>query len=450
LAAHPCAGTSKLGWRARALDPIDFEKRDGVPYSGWPFDHSTLQPYYLRAREYLGLDAEHDDVVHWANQDGENNLLLHGNGLHSVFFLRADKEIYRQSRARIEKNSKQDLITFANVVALEVDETARRVSRAVARTTSGVTVHVEASDFVLAAGGIGNARLLLASNATVAQGLGNAHDLVGRFFMEHPHLYTGFLELSDRALADRMAFYTDLRNHSDMFVEGMLALPEGTLRDHALPNAGFFIRPTSIRQIVTWPATSALGALGGGDALRSVAQWRSAFRESLRFNADMVLQRLLHRHRTNRLFQLYVESEQVPDPASRVGLSLRKDEVGMPEPKLEWRLGDHDFATIRRTQELLDAALRRRGIGRLYRLLFEETPASELGIGNHQMGTTRMGDTPQTSVVDADGLVHGIGNLYVTGSSVFPTGGSANPTLTIIALALRLADTLAADASRRG
>jgi choline dehydrogenase-like flavoprotein len=408
-----------------------------------------LDPYYRAAREYLGLDAEHDDVAYWANEDGDNNLLLHGNGLRSVFFFRADKEIYRQSRARIEKNSKQDLITFANVVALEVDENARHVSRVVTRTTGGNTVYVVASNFVLAAGGIENARLLLASNATVAQGLGNTHDLVGRFFMEHPHLYTGLLEFSDRALADRMDFYTNLRKRSDMCVEGMLALSEDILRDHALPNAGFFIRPVSIRKILSWLATSARGVLGHRHSSRPAALWRQAFGQNLRFNADNMVQRLLHGHRVNRVFQLYIESEQVPDPASRVCLSLHKDAVGMSKPHLKWRLSDHDFATIRRTQELMDAELRRKGIGRLYRLLFDEVPATELGIGNHQMGTTRMGDTPQTGVVDAEGRVHGMDNLYVTGSSLFPTGGAANPTLTIIALALRLADTLAIGAPRR-
>jgi choline dehydrogenase-like flavoprotein len=138
------------------------------------------------------------------------------------------------------------------------------------------------------------------------------------------------------------------------------------------------------------------------------------------------------------------ELEQAPNPASRVRLSENKDALGMPRAQLEWRLSAIDKSSARRTQEVLARALGAAGLGRL-QITFSEDERSwptEMGGGRHHMGTTRMHLDPKQGVVDPDGRVHGLANLYVAGSSVFPTVGAANPTLTLVALALRLADHL--------
>ncbi len=428
------------GWRARALDPIDFECRAGVPFSGWPIKYEQLRPYYSEARAFLGLDADHDRVEYWSSDDTGQNLLLNQGQLRSVYFLRSDKSFFRNSRGKFAQSPKQRLLTFANVVALETDECGKTVKEAVVKTLEGKTVHVRAKRFVLAAGGIDNARLLLASNSTATKGLGNETGFVGRFFMEHPHIYTGYLEMSDRADALRMGFYSDLQERDGSRVEGMLSLSEQALRDNELPNAGFFIRPTSIRHILRLLGASAFGGSHDDEDLRSRELRWANFKENLSLGFDTAVQRIFYHYSRNRLFRLYVESEQVPNPASRVTLSDEKDRLGMPQIKLEWRLAEQDFDTIRRTQEVLDQELRNQGVGRLRRLFLDETPATHLGIGNHQIGTTRMSASPKEGVVDPNGRVHGVGNLYVLGSSVFPTGGAANPTLTIIAMALRMSD----------
>jgi len=138
------------------------------------------------------------------------------------------------------------------------------------------------------------------------------------------------------------------------------------------------------------------------------------------------------------------ELEQAPNPASRVKLAPEKDALGMPRAQLEWRLSGIDKQSARRTQELLARALGGAGLGRLQILLNEDDHSwpAELGGGRHHMGTTRMHEDPKQGVVDADSRVHGLDNLYLAGSSVFPTAGAANPTLTLVALALRLADHL--------
>jgi choline dehydrogenase-like flavoprotein len=145
-------------------------------------------------------------------------------------------------------------------------------------------------------------------------------------------------------------------------------------------------------------------------------------------------------------------AEQAPNPASRVVLSEKRDVFGLPQIALDWRFCDADKRSLRVLMSALDGELRRLSLGRA-----ESSPwLSEEGIpwemdplisnhpvgGYHHMGTTRMAASPREGVVDADCRVHGLGNLYVAGSSVFPTGGWANPTLTILALALRLGDSL--------
>jgi choline dehydrogenase-like flavoprotein len=136
-------------------------------------------------------------------------------------------------------------------------------------------------------------------------------------------------------------------------------------------------------------------------------------------------------------------AEQAPNPHSRVMLDPREvDAVGMPRVRLDWRLTEQDRHSVRRSQEVIGDALAASGLGRLRNLLGEESPPAVL-VGNaHHMGTTRMHDDPKRGVVDRDLRMHSVPNLFVGGSSVFPTGGFANPTHTLLALSIRLADYL--------
>lgn len=133
-------------------------------------------------------------------------------------------------------------------------------------------------------------------------------------------------------------------------------------------------------------------------------------------------------------------SEQAPNPMSRVTLSSEKDRFGRNFARLDWRLSAIDKQSIRRSQEILGKELNRAGLGRLYIELSDETPPQAITGGWHQMGTTRMHRDPRKGVVNEHCRVHGISNLYISGPSVFPTSGYANPALTIVALAVRLAD----------
>jgi choline dehydrogenase-like flavoprotein len=165
-------------------------------------------------------------------------------------------------------------------------------------------------------------------------------------------------------------------------------------------------------------------------------------------NLDGVLREGYRRRKQEpvRGYSFIARTETAPDPANRVTLSDERDELGQPRARLQWRPGSAERTTVAQTMLLVAAEFGRLGVGRirLNELLLEDDArwSENLSWFGHHMGTTRMSETPRTGVVDADCRVHGLDNLYIAGSSVFPTSSYANPTLTLLALSLRLADHL--------
>ena len=160
--------------------------------------------------------------------------------------------------------------------------------------------------------------------------------------------------------------------------------------------------------------------------------------------AVAMARKLLVRHGPARRWRMRAAFETRFRYDNRVMLSDERDRLGRPKVRIEWRVGDADVENMRRVTQLFDQAVRRAGIGHLERA-FPDEPAAwrrVLEAGKHHMGTTRMHVAAGQGVVDENGRVHGTSNLFVTGSSVFPSGGYANPTLTIVALAARLGDHL--------
>jgi choline dehydrogenase-like flavoprotein len=397
-------GGSTWCWQGlcRPLDPIDFEARDWVPHSGWPFGAETLRPYYERAQEVLLLERFAYAGADWADPDPP--LPFVGDTMRSgVFQVAANRlgELYRED---VEKAPNVDTFLFANVVGIEA--AAGRVQRLRVATLAGNSFSVLPRCVVLATGGIENARLLLVS------GLGNQNDLVGRYFMEHPHVVAGAFLPSSAELS--LGFYR-ARRRGRVEVAGYLATTDAVQRRERLLSSCSFLAPQA-----PLPDFEV--------ALASVVQEMDRPQAQPAGHAVFFMNEL----------------EQAPNPASRVRLSEDKDALGVPRVQLEWRLSAVDKISARRTHEVLARALGRAGLGRLQIMLSEDDHVwpPELGGGRHHMGTTRMNADPRLGVVDPDGRVHGLDNLYVAGSSVFPTGGAANPTLTLVALALRLADHL--------
>lgn len=437
-------GGSTVTWfgRCRPLDEIDFEARPWVEYSGWPFGRRELEPYYKIAGQYLQLPS--DDFS--AGDDFFKN-----GRLESKRFLFSPPTNFSQSyRQDFEKAPNLDVLLYANAVHIQLDPGGKHARHIVCKTLNGKTLAVRARFFVLAASALENTRLLLASRDIHPNGIGNSHDLVGRFFMEHPHIFTCEVETLP---ADTPVRYTKLDyedRQKNLNLVDAIGLSEDFLRHENLLNAcAFFVKRPVHKASDMYYSRRALGLLRLTDILQHRAGpgfeiMKNLF-QVLR-SPDVTLQLLFkamqakfkHEHR----FVLRLQMETVPHPESRARLSAKRDALGEPQINLHWKTSAQDVESYRRFNQALCYELAKKGV--LTRPIRHDLSADGWPVSmlpaKHAMGTTRMHKTEKYGVVDPDCRVHGVANLYIAGGSVFPTSGMANPTLTIVALAVRLAD----------
>ncbi|NJD56940.1 MAG: GMC family oxidoreductase [Nitrospirae bacterium] len=309
-------------------------------------------------------------------------------------------------------------ILHANAVEVETNDTAQKVSGVKAVCLNGGRFHVKAKLFVLATGAIEIPRLLLTSNRVCKAGLGNQHDLVGRFFMEHPHLWSGIFIPSGDRLFRSTGLYR-VHTVKNVPIMGKLTLSESVLRSERLLNYAVSIHP----RLCPDPADHAGASQGMPGMTEKILRHVKGVRKIEGFALNHM-------------------SEQAPNPDSRIMLSNETDALGQRRIKLDWRLTASDMRTIRRAQQIIDEELQLAGLGRLHVEMRDDSVPQHITGGWHHMGTTRMHSDPAKGVVDGQCRVHGIANLFIAGPSVFPTCGYANPVLTIVALAARLGDHL--------
>jgi choline dehydrogenase-like flavoprotein len=346
-------------------------------------------------------------------------------------------------RARLEAASALEIWLHANLVDIELGPDGRAAAF-VLKNLAGKRGRVRARVFVVALGGIENARLLLNCDRQIAGGLGNQHDLVGRFFMDHLGVAAGQvlpIETSWEAAYER-GHHPQADGHE---IQHAIA-PSDALQRSAeiLNNAAVFGRVTYVR-----PRSEGYGALHALKEGISEGRMPDGFSANLwrvLTDLDGVARGLWERF--DPAIYITMESEQAPNPDSRVRLDREQDALGLRRAVLDWRLSEIDHRTVRIAATTIAAELGRLGAARVQLkewLLSEEvTWPHDLTGSNHHLGTTRMADDPQRGVVDRDGRVFGCDNLYIAGSSVFATGGFANPTVNLVALTLRLAEHLRA------
>jgi hypothetical protein len=446
------------GVRMRPLDPIDFEERDWVPFSGWPFDKAYLDPFYSRAQELCLLSPYSYDVEDWT---GKNSLLpFKGDRIETVIFKFGSRRPFLDIHANNILNA-DNISTFlnANVTEIGTNEQASSVTHLKAACLDGNTFSVKSRRYILATGAIEIPRLLLSSDKVLRTGLGNENDLVGRFFMEHPHFWSGVLIPSDHKYYRDASLYDHIRRVNGVPILGKLSLSEDVLRKEKLLNyVGELVPRVVLRSSLNpflYPAIESESvaaykslrlSLKGGKLpkdfpaqLRSILGGLDALAETAWRNLRKRILQLTDR-RFVQVFRLANMSEQAPNPDSRITLGADSDRLGMKQIRLNWRLSGLDLQSALRSQEILDEEFRHSELGRMFIELNSETPPERITGGWHQMGTTRMHRDPRKGVVDEHCRVHCISNLFISGPSVFPTGGYANPSLTIIALAIRLAD----------
>lgn len=426
---HVDLGDDRFGLRLRPFDEIDFEYREWVPYSGWPFDKAHLAPYYDRAQEICQITPLTFAAEDWADPETRPLLPLPGDIAQTIIYKFGRRGPFiRQYTRETEQAGNITTILYANVLEIATDDLAQNVTGLKAATIEGNRFQVKAKLYVLANGGIEIPRLLLLSNKAQTAGLGNQHDLVGRFFMEHAHFWSGTFIPTDDALPRRMALYNRINKVNNVPIMGKLALTPEIIRREKLLNQNIQLVPKVVSRAIEFPG---IAGNGGKSALINI------YRKGRRVLENKVMAR-----RGVDAFVFANMSEQAPNPDSRVLLGEERDIFGQNCVQLDWQVTELDIWSIRRTQEIIGEALAQAGLGRLVIKLKDNKPPRNLHGGYHHMGTTRMHANPKEGVVDVNSRVHSVSNLYIAGPSVFPTGGYANPVLTLVALTVRLADHL--------
>lgn len=448
--------TSLWGSHCAPLEDEDFDTLPGHNWSGWPFGVDHLRPYYERAQAVLGLGPYVYDERAWSIY-GEKSPPFDPALIRVRFWqFRSPRRFPLVLPLRMGAAYASELGRAANVrVFTHVTATRVRLSQdaqmAVGldlRSLTGRQGRVSAKLLVVAGGTIETARLLLASNDVMPNGVGNQHDVVGRYFQEHPHAQIATVVPSNPRQFLEMISIRHRR-------QGAVWQPLLTLSPQLRRARDVLGASASIDAIQSFesPTRAAAEILRHALEGRRIPQMSAQLRRLVRQPAN-VAHNIWRRLSDNRGIMpefdsiiAYARTEQEPNRESRVTLVPDRDRLGVPRARISWRLGERDRRTITALAETLAQEFNRIGLARIEPDAWVHDGASwpaELKGGPHHAGTARLSDDPKNGVVDRNCKVHGIANLYVCGASVFPVSGYINPALTVTAMALRLADHLRA------
>ena len=470
---HRLLGGSSHHWAgwSRPLDRLDFEGRPWIADSGWPISYDEFLPYYDVAAQLCQLES-----TEWTPGPGSDLPPLYrdpfvGDDVEIALWQGSPPtkfgDVYHKE---LETSSQITVLLEATAVEIDTDETGSAASGIRVASLGGNSFAVRSRVTVLAAGAFESPRLLLASRRTKPHGLGNENDLVGRYFMEHPHLVTARIKLFPAGQTGRAEMAALDRGVTGARARLALQRPSGA-RKAAYVISSARQKGEQLLNFSTHLQTVSPVRREDSEAYKAFKLTINNLRSPRRFFnqvrsgslpdgtkglvgrlvkgtpeiATIVYREALQRPRE---LALYTQSEQAPNRDSRMTLDEGKtDRLGLPRIKLDWRLSRVDKESVKRSQQIIGERLEKAGVGRLEPVpaFLDDSPdwGTSLRGGHHHRGTARASADPAKGVVDADGQVHTVRGLYISDSSVFPSGGYANPMLTIVAWSIRLADTLA-------
>lgn len=418
--------TNHWGGMSAPFQLIDFEPRPWVSQSGWPINLSTLEPFYKRAHEICEIANPNYSPEFLEKMLATKRLPLDpSNFFTTIRHYSPPTKFGQKYQSLLKKSDNVTVMLHSNVMNFSADASGSSITRVQCKTRSFRAFEVRARFFILAAGGIENPRLLLVSNDVHTKGLGNQHDLVGRYFMENPHKYVGVLAPESPDI-DATAYHGNTwRRKAGVRASFFVQPSEELQRSENLLNGKFSLNPIYVdqKEDLLEEYSSVIEKIGRYIYSKDVIDpdtFRTYFEKSKHIDH----------------FEVSCSWEQSPNRNSRVLLSSKKDSFGQNMVQLDWQIHNSDKVALQRTCELFAQEIGRAGIGRLKLNLH----IKDWMAGFHHMGTTKMSADEKQGVVDTDCRLYGMSNLYVAGSSVFPTSGATNPTLTIVALAVRLAN----------
>jgi choline dehydrogenase-like flavoprotein len=438
-------GTTTL-WAGQCLPlfDIDFQKRDWVEHSGWPISRSDLAPFYPRAHDVMQLASVSHDIANWPESVPKPPEYLPGeiDTYYSTFSPMPN--FARAHGAAIRAAENIQVLTDANVMSIESTPDASAAHEVKVRSLDGKRLTVRARIFIVCCGGIETARLLLASNSVEPAGIGNSRDVVGRYFQDHP----GVIFPVRPTNPHQFSRWFDSFRLSDIRHCIKLAASESLQRSEKILHAGGEVFYPAQEDDPIDAAKLVVSSIRNARLRPQVP--RALLRIAKR--PDRVMRAVYRRYVKKQVASVGtsqpffgISVEQQANPHSRVTLSNSRDSLGMPRTVLDWKPTELEARSISVLAGAIAKQWKRLGVAKMD---VDSVPIQgrEKGLhggftdASHHMGTTRMGTDLSTSVVDPRCRVHGYSNLYIAGSAVFPTGGFSNPTLTLMALALRAAD----------
>ncbi len=445
-------GGSTTAWSGKWLPvtPEDLQGPSWVKDGGWPIGPEDLQPYYARA-SIIHKGPALEDYAQWTTIPKINASDTRLKPA-SVYWLDTGQLDFGQTIGKaIAKSETITVFLQCTATNIVLTDDLSRVAYLEAQSKPGhKTMRVAAREYVLASGGIENARLMLASNGQMKNGIGNTYDVVGRYYMDHPSGSVATVTLNrGKTFPDDLGM-TIPSNGQNRMDTGSYMTPQ-TRENGRFVNSYFVWRaaldvvPTAeIRKLFS---TLVLIKHRPNHFKLYVELLRDLFKVqkilAVRYLWFLVSKKAGLRG-PDRKFRINYHIEMVPDPENRVTLSDRLDPLGKPLSKVRWKASEAELQSVLKLHDEIRTLLDDTGSGTLFWDTGRPPKTDELpySSSSHHMGTTRMGEDPASSVVDVQCQVHGIDNLHIAGSSVFPFGGFANPTFTIVALAIRLADRL--------
>lgn len=464
-------GGSTVLWGGRCMpfDPIDFEKRDYLPESGWPIQYDDLAPFYPKANEFLEAGYFEYNAREAFYPDAKPMFKGYDSDAFSTEGIErfsCPTDLGKRYHNRISTHPNIHCVYDANITYIQLSSDGSTVDFLKGKTLNGKSFKVRAKKFVLAMGGIETTRLLLASNDIHKNGIGNSGDVLGRYYMCHIAGNVGKLvvdgptsdvkygyEVSPEGIYCRRRIHLRENQQRELSVSNMVArlhFPKITDPSHKSGIlSGLFFAKNFInyeygkRLKDGKPPTISVYAkhfwnilVGPIETLNFLWFWLTRRTLAVRKFPSVILP-----NKSNQ-FSLEVHAEQIPNPESRITLSDQKDSLGLPKICVDWQYLAEDVEMVRKTLKAFSDDIKAQGVGTFE--FDEENLENELmrfgAYGGHHIGTTRMGTSSQNSIVDVNCKVHEVEDLYIASSSVFPTSSQANPTLTITAMALRLAD----------
>ncbi len=467
--ARRLGGTSHLwGGRCLPFDPVDFTEREGVD-ARWPISYADMAAYLPRAVDATASGAAiyRADTALFPSADD----LFDADSLERWVNIQSSSERFK---ADITGNPMLEVRTLATVTGAAFSESGAIGRLDVAHSLSGERVQVPVKDVVLAGGGIETVRLLLAASMSAPDRFGGKDGALGRYYMGHVYGEIADILFHDPRLSSAMDYHIDAHGS---YVRRRLVASERTQREHGLLNAAFWplvppIADARHKSAILSSVYLALrnrrfGNLLVAEAIRHrhipkdagpifphLANVATGLPSALAFAADFFRKRYFSPNRlpgffipnTAGRYSLSYHGEHAPDARSRVWLNGEVDRLGVPRLSIDLRFAERDAQSIVATHDLLEGWMERNRIGQLhYRVPREERADIILATathGTHQIGLARMGSTRKEGVVDPNLQTFDCPNLHLAGCAVLPTSGQANPTLTAVALGLRLADRL--------